>query len=874
MNARRPALTLRDVICAFLLGLAALALYVATLQPDFGGPEDTPKFQFVGYVLGTAHPPGYPLYSMLSHLFVQLPIRTIAYRANLFSAVMAALACALTYVIARQIGACRAAAFLAASGLATGASFWRSAVFAEVYSLAAVMAALTVTFLLAWGIRGRAGRLLAAVFSFGLGLGNHLTIVGLLPALSLYVWRHRRALTARVVMAGLLLMLIAVSQYAFIIVRTHQGAPYLESRASSLSELVAIVTAQRFAEQRFAFGPSALLTIQVPVIASLCRYELGIAGLVLLGAGLVAAIRQRNAEAGVVIGAAAGMLVMVMNLYGDFAGFLTPVMVFLWALVALGISAIAQALRLASLAQGRLLTVVALAAATAVPLGNLAANYRYADQSSQHATARFLRRVYADLPDQAGVVVEDYGNAMALQYFTLTRRRGKQIVRVENDAADVRRAVRDGRRVFAFANAATVLGAEGLLFERVDVTGTPLDDWLRELPRGTVVVGATAHAAAPFDPAALGHSTARQPGRARSFEAFVLIAQEPSSSWSADDRPISLTVESGGDSFPLPAFDGPLILSGDSNGARIDLSGRTIARVDTGLVLGVFSRGGRLLRTLELPAGEAPQVPFLEALYELRGETPCANLTTESWTEVGNVLSSGSWLASLSDIGSVVIESVFPQSAGMKAWSGSLVGDGESRTVEGVTDGHAVFLTEMTRSGENRPVFRMALDRAPAIARARVKPGGIRSFAIVCQHRAVRPLFPEGGNVAVLSPAFESEAYFGVGWGGAERTGTGPVRRAEDTSTLLLPLENSFSYRIVFDVVAGNARLGISVNGAGAGTCDLGTKMPCEVTLESGVVRQGVNAITLVVRRQDASAHPQEHLTLRGARIVREVRGG
>ena len=67
-------LSARDGIIALAAGAAALALYVATLQPDLGGPEDTPKFQFLGYVLGTAHPPGYPLYVVLSHLFVQLPI--------------------------------------------------------------------------------------------------------------------------------------------------------------------------------------------------------------------------------------------------------------------------------------------------------------------------------------------------------------------------------------------------------------------------------------------------------------------------------------------------------------------------------------------------------------------------------------------------------------------------------------------------------------------------------------------------------------------------------------------------------------------------------------------------------------------------------
>ena len=120
----------REAAVAAAVAATALGIYLATLQPDFGGPEDTPKFQFIGYVLGTPHPPGYPLYVLLSHPFVALPIGTIAYRANLFSAVMAAVACAVAYAIGRQLDARRWPAVCAALGLATGASFWRSAVFA------------------------------------------------------------------------------------------------------------------------------------------------------------------------------------------------------------------------------------------------------------------------------------------------------------------------------------------------------------------------------------------------------------------------------------------------------------------------------------------------------------------------------------------------------------------------------------------------------------------------------------------------------------------------------------------------------------------------------------------------------------------------
>src|SRR5215212_1287750 len=134
-RVRNSVLLRSDVVIAALTGCCALALYLATLLPDLGGPEDSPKFQFVGFVLGTAHPPGYPLYVLLTHAFVQLPLRTVAYRANLFSAVMAAAACGVAYAIARQIGSSRWLAVCAVLALATGTAFWRSAVVAEVYSL-------------------------------------------------------------------------------------------------------------------------------------------------------------------------------------------------------------------------------------------------------------------------------------------------------------------------------------------------------------------------------------------------------------------------------------------------------------------------------------------------------------------------------------------------------------------------------------------------------------------------------------------------------------------------------------------------------------------------------------------------------------------
>ncbi len=204
----------KDWVTASAVFVLALTLYAFTVLPDIGGPEDTPKFQFLGHVLGTAHPPGYPLYVLLSHLFVQLPIGTIAYRANLFSAVMAAIAAAVAFLVCRQIGSSRGAAAFASLGLATGANFWRGALFAEVYSLAAVVAVTAVALLLGWGASRDRRLLLASAAVASVGLGNHLTIIGIAPALVIYVLlRDRRVITLRLLLVILVILVIGVAQY-------------------------------------------------------------------------------------------------------------------------------------------------------------------------------------------------------------------------------------------------------------------------------------------------------------------------------------------------------------------------------------------------------------------------------------------------------------------------------------------------------------------------------------------------------------------------------------------------------------------------------------------------------------------------------------
>ena len=71
-------------------------------------------FLGAGYHLGLAHPPGYPVYTLLVWVFMQLPFATPALAGHVLSALLSAFACGALYACGRLIGLLPVAAILAA----------------------------------------------------------------------------------------------------------------------------------------------------------------------------------------------------------------------------------------------------------------------------------------------------------------------------------------------------------------------------------------------------------------------------------------------------------------------------------------------------------------------------------------------------------------------------------------------------------------------------------------------------------------------------------------------------------------------------------------------------------------------------------------
>ncbi len=132
------------VIChfSFVIFLAFLILYTTTLMPDVL-PADSGEFQRVAASAGLAHPPGYPLYTMLGWLFTKLPLGpSPAWRVSFFSALTAAATVALVFQTARRMTGSIWGGLAAALMLGSATTFWATGTQASIRPLTAFFTAL------------------------------------------------------------------------------------------------------------------------------------------------------------------------------------------------------------------------------------------------------------------------------------------------------------------------------------------------------------------------------------------------------------------------------------------------------------------------------------------------------------------------------------------------------------------------------------------------------------------------------------------------------------------------------------------------------------------------------------------------------------
>jgi len=244
-----------DWLQAGLVGVALFALY-AWSAPRTVALEDDGLFILSSYFLGIEHPPGYPLFTAIGHLFTYLPFGSVAYRVHLASAMFGALTGSAAWLCARALVGGRLLAYLAALALGVSPVFWSQAIIAEVYTLntffflALVFMGLQAcppsTFASA---KPGASRMLPwMALLFGLSLSNHYPLMLLVaPSFLILLWPLRRELLGRF---GVLswLVILGLLPYVWMVRRSWQPLPIsFDGPLESIQEILFFVARKGYA---------------------------------------------------------------------------------------------------------------------------------------------------------------------------------------------------------------------------------------------------------------------------------------------------------------------------------------------------------------------------------------------------------------------------------------------------------------------------------------------------------------------------------------------------------------------------------------------------------------------------------------------------
>jgi hypothetical protein len=243
-------------IIAGIIFLVSFLVYYDTMAPTVSF-WDCGEFIATSYTLGVPHPPGSPLFLIIGRVFSMIPFSPdIAFRVNLISVFVSALAVMLLYliivkVIAHWRGGIKenSDVIIAFGGALVGAltfaftdSHWFNAVEAEVYSMSTFFTAIVVWLILHWSERaeekGNERYILIIAYMIGLAIGIHLLNLLALPFIALIIYFRKQSFEWKS-----FLITIGITGVTFVIIHNGviKGLPKLASEIGVFGVVVAVL---------------------------------------------------------------------------------------------------------------------------------------------------------------------------------------------------------------------------------------------------------------------------------------------------------------------------------------------------------------------------------------------------------------------------------------------------------------------------------------------------------------------------------------------------------------------------------------------------------------------------------------------------------
>lgn len=227
---------------------------------------DCGEFIATGYGLQVGHPPGAPLYQLVSHCFMLLSFGNpmwVAPMSNLLSVLCGAFTVMLLYKTIRLLGAGTWGAVIGALCYLFCDTVWFSAVESEVYSMAMLFCSLTVWLMLRWEHSGNNRLILLIGLLLGLGVCVHLMTLLVAPFLLWIFIRRIRHNTIgsslpftsshslsllKIILFASLFFLLGLTPYAIVPIRAAANPPINEGNPATYEDFKKYFSRDQYAK--------------------------------------------------------------------------------------------------------------------------------------------------------------------------------------------------------------------------------------------------------------------------------------------------------------------------------------------------------------------------------------------------------------------------------------------------------------------------------------------------------------------------------------------------------------------------------------------------------------------------------------------------
>jgi len=501
-------------------------MYRATLLPglDFG---DTAAFQDAGGAIEITPRQGYPLYFAIGNLVVWVAGGEPAFGMNLSSAICAALACGLIVWLAADLTGSLFAGVFTGCLFAGSYTFWTQSIIAEVYALHILLLTLSLTAVTWWAKRPTSLLRLAVFFAvYALGFGNHLMMILLFPAVTLFLavtmpGGTRELLRSRVIALAVLMAALGAVQYAWNLRSLYTAVEPPPAFTDALRTMWFDVTKADWRSTMVMGIDQSAFRPRLAMYWFELRQQFGVAGVAAALLGVLALVGRWR----LLLLLVTGWLVAAVFAYtynvGDTHVFYLPSHLFVALLAGCGVNVLLRAVR------PRRAAAAVAALLLAYPVWRIVDDWPAVDRSDDTRAAQLVRTIASGIPSERAVLLADLNWQLqnGLDYYTrhtnpdlLHIRTAGRLLTVPWFIEDNRR---NGRDILLTPESARLLeGAFGSTWQvDADPPGPTLAQRAAALPRGTPFVLALlrAYSDVPLDTAELARLVEALTGPTTSF---------------------------------------------------------------------------------------------------------------------------------------------------------------------------------------------------------------------------------------------------------------------------------------------------------------------------------------------------------------------